>query len=158
MKNRFRILLFSYPLFFFLFASCGSLKDPEFKTIENVRISKIGVVESQLLLDIIYSNPNNSRLKLKKAEGEAWVENTYLGHFKIDSLIHIPRSGEFRLPITLMVDMKKFLKNSILSILSNEVTIKVKGNAKVGKGFLYINYPIQYEGKQNLRELAKEFF
>jgi hypothetical protein len=51
--------------------------------------------------------------------------------------------------------MKKILTNSLVAFLANEVTVKVEGKARVGKGFVYINYPIRYEGKQNLRELIK---
>ena len=105
--------------------------------------------------DCHYFNPNRSRLKLKSAQGDAWIENNYLGHFTIDSLIHIPANGDFRLPVKLQVDMNKFFKNYLLTFLAKEVTIKVAGRARVGKGFIFINYPIRYEGKQNLEELFK---
>jgi len=51
--------------------------------------------------------------------------------------------------------MSKILQSSILAFLNPEVMIKVNGKAKLGKGIVYINYPIKYEGKQNLRELLK---
>ena len=115
----------------------------------------MGLTESTLNLDILYSNPNKTRLKLKKAEGEAWIENNYLGHFIVDTLIMIPSNGDFQLPVKLQVDMSKLLKSSVLAFLSPEVMIKITGNARVGKGFVFITYPIKYEGKQNLRELLK---
>lgn len=111
--------------------------------------------ESSLTLDLYYFNPNRSRLKLKSAEGDAWIENNYLGHFAIDSLIHIPANGYFILPVKLQVDMSKILKNSFLTLLSKEIVVKIEGTARVGKGFIFINYPIRYEGKQNLGELLK---
>lgn len=135
--------------------SCKNFKEPEFKKIENVRLNKLGVNESILNLDILYSNPNNTSLKLKSADGEAWIENNYLGYFKVDTLIEIPAKKEFRLPVQLKVNMGKILKNSLLTLLNPEVVIKVSGKAKVGKGFVFINYPIKYEGKQNFKELLK---
>lgn len=135
--------------------SCESVTEPDFKGIRNVRVTKFGLAESSLSLDLDYFNPNKFRVKLKEAEGDAWLENTFLGHFVMDTLIHIPANGEFRLPVTLQVDMKKILKNSLVVFLANEVVIKVVGKARVGKGFVYINYPIKYEGKQNLEELLK---
>ncbi|HQX97100.1 MAG TPA: hypothetical protein PLT02_09390, partial [Chitinophagaceae bacterium] len=48
-------------------SSCGSIKDPEFQSIENIKLGKLGLSESTLNLDIVYSNPNNTRLKLKSA-------------------------------------------------------------------------------------------
>lgn len=150
----------SFPILFFTgiilcFYSCKSIIDPEFKAIENIRVSKLGTTSSTLDVDIVYSNPNKTRLKLKKAEGEAWIDNNHLGHFTMDTLIAIPSKGDFVLPIKLRVDMKKILTNSLIAFMANEVTVKVEGNAKVGKGFVYINYPIRYEGKQNLRDLIR---
>ena len=92
---------------------------------------------------------------MKSAEGEAWIENSFLGYFTVDTLIVIPARGVFRLPVKLKVEMNKLLKSSVLAFLSPEVMIKVRGKAKVGKGLVYINYPIKYEGKQNLRELIQ---
>ncbi|MEO5945820.1 MAG: LEA type 2 family protein [Chitinophagaceae bacterium] len=135
--------------------SCGSIKDPEFQRIENIRFGKLGLTESILNLDILYLNPNKTRLKLKSAEGEAWLDNTYLGRFIIDTLIKIPANDLFRLPVKLQVDMSKIVQSSVLAFLNPEVVIKINGKARVGKGFIYINYPIKYEGKQNLRELIK---
>lgn len=153
---RFRILLslFYFTSAFFLL-SCGQVKEPDFKKIENIRVSKMGLRESSLTLDLCYFNPNNIRIKLKSAEGDAWIENNFIGHFIIDSLIQIPANGDFRLPVKLKVDMSKVLKNSLIALLAKETIIKVEGKARVGKGFVYINYPIRYEGKQKLGELLR---
>ena len=115
----------------------------------------MGLRESSLTLDLCYFNPNNIRIKLKSAEGDAWIENNFIGHFIIDSLIQIPANGDFRLPVKLKVDMSKVLKNSLIALLAKETIIKVEGKARVGKGFVYINYPIRYEGKQKLGELLR---
>ncbi len=154
MKPYFPLLFLCLALLFFLL-SCGSIKEPDFKSIENVRISKFGLSESTLSLDLRYFNPNKFRVKLQKAEGDAWIENNFLGHFSMDTLIHIPARGEFRLPVKLQVDMAKIFKNSLVAFLAKEVVIKVEGKARLGKGFVFINYPIRYEGKQNLGELLK---
>lgn len=115
----------------------------------------MGLKESTLTLDLLYFNPNKTSLKLKSAEGDAWIENNFLGHFTVDTLIRIPGNGNFRLPVKLQVDMSKILSTSLLTLLAKETMIKVDGNAKVGKGFIYINYPIRYEGKQKLGEMLR---
>jgi len=135
--------------------SCITLKEPVFQRIENVKPQKLSLHESLLNLEIVYFNPNNSKLKLRKAAGEAWIEDNFLGNFSIDTLINIPAKGNFKLPVNLKMDMSKILKTSILAFLNPEVIIKVTGNARVGKSFLFINYPIKYEGKQNFKELLK---
>src|SRR5450755_3940068 len=93
-------LLFIFLVSVFFLVSCGSIKDPEFKSIENARLSQMGFKESILNLDLIYFNPNKFRVKLKEAEGDAWLDSNYLGHFIIaDTLIHIPAAADFRLPV-----------------------------------------------------------
>lgn len=146
-------LLYILPVI--LLSSCGEVREPEFNSIENVRVSKMGLKESTLTLDLLYFNPNKTSLKLKSAEGDAWIENNFLGHFTVDTLIRIPGNGNFRLPVKLQVDMSKILSTSLLTLLAKETMIKVDGNAKVGKGFIYINYPIRYEGKQKLGEMLR---
>ncbi|HEV7779889.1 MAG TPA: LEA type 2 family protein [Chitinophagaceae bacterium] len=153
-----RTRLLPFIPYFFLavfLASCATFKDPEYRSIENLRVSKLGFSQSTLSFDIHYFNPNHSRLKLKKAKGDVWIENKYLGKFSMDTLILIPANGEFRMPVKLEVDMRKIMENSIVAFLSREVTVKVEGKAKVGKSFIYISYPLRYEGKHKLGELMK---
>jgi len=150
----------SHPVFLLIisilfFASCGQLKEPEFKSIENIRVSKVGRKESTITLDLYYFNPNKTQLKLKSAAGDAWIENNFLGHFTIDTLIHIPSNGDFRLPVKLQVDMSKIIQNSLMSFLAKETTVKIEGTARVGKGLIYITYPLRYKGSQNLVEMMK---
>ncbi len=135
--------------------SCVSLKEPDFRGIENIRISRLGLTESTLNLDLHYFNPNKSKLNLKQAEGDAWLDGNLLGHFTIDTLIKIPATGDFRLPVMLEMNMKKLLQNSTALLLKNEVTLRVQGKAKIGKGGVFINYPIRYEGKQRTEDLMK---
>jgi LEA14-like dessication related protein len=154
MKNR------SFPFavaltFLFVLPSCVSLREPDFKGIENIRVSRLGLNESTLNLDLHYFNPNKSKLKLKQAEGDVWLDGNLLGHFTIDTLIKIPATGDFRLPVMLEMNMKKLLQNSTALLLKNEVTLRVEGKAKVGKGAIFINYPIRYEGKQRTEDLMK---
>ncbi len=139
----------------FAFSSCKSIKAPEFRGIENVHMSHFGMNESTLQLDLHYYNPNKSKLKLKNAEGDAFIENNLLGHFIIDTLITIPGKDDFRMPVTLQINMKKMLQNSALLLLKDEVTLKVDGKARVGKSGIFINYPIRYEGKQKTDSLTK---
>ncbi len=148
-------LLLLIACFSILGSSCGSLKEPEFRSIENIRLTRLGTRQSKLALDLNYHNPNKSRLKLKEAEGDAWLDGNFLGHFTVDTLIEIPRVADFRLPITLELDMSQVLKNSLATFLKSEVMVRVEGKAKLGKGGLYIRYPLRYEGKQNLSRLLR---
>lgn len=154
MKRRFNPTLFLLA-FGFVLAGCGHLQDPEMKGIENVKINRLGLKESTVFLNIHYYNPNNFRIKLKKAEGDAWVDGNPLGHFSMDTLVHIMPRSDFRLPVKLKMDMAHFTENMSAAFLGKQVQLKVKGMARAGKGFVFINYPIEYEGKESLGGLLK---
>lgn len=139
----------------FLLCSCKQVKEPDFKGIENVRLVPIGTGGPTLQMDMYYYNPNKSRLSVKEAEGDAWMNGNMLGHFIMDTLINIPAYADFILPVKLQVDMSKLLQNSMTILLNPEVLIKIDGKAKIGKSGIYIRYPIRYEGKQNVAGLLK---
>ena len=153
--KRSRLPSFLILLSWFLYASCKSVKEPELRGIENARIERLGMKESVVTLDLHYFNPNNYRLKLKRAEGTAWLDNNSLGHFTLDTLIHIPANADFRLPLQLKMDMKNFVSNMRIAFGGNLVLLKVEGMARAGKSIIYVNYPILYEGKVDLGELVK---
>jgi len=146
--------------FFFLgvilvMATCKSMKDPEFKGIENVKVSEVGTTGSTVTLDIRYHNPNNFNGKLKQAEGDAWMDSTYLGHFVADSSVHIPANGEFLVPVRLLMDMKQIFKNSLAALLNEQVMLRITGSARAGRSGFYKNFSLNYQGKQNLRQMFK---
>lgn len=147
--------VFTLLLTMLLIESCNSFKEPEFIGLDNIRMGAAGVKSSSVNFDIHYFNPNKSKLQLKHAEGDAWLESTKLGHFIIDTLIRIPENSDFFLPVKLDVDMTYILKNALIGYLNKEVSVRIEGMAKVGKSGIFIHYPIHYEGKQNLSELIK---
>jgi len=146
---------FSPLLLIILFTSCGNMKDPVFKGIENVKVNEVGMSESTVTLDIRYHNPNNFKGLLKQAEGDAWMDSTYLGHFIVDSSVNIPANSEFLIPVKMAVDMKKMLKHSLAAFLNENVLLRVTGQARAGKSGFYRNFSLNYQGMQNLRELFK---
>jgi len=135
--------------------SCGKMKDPVFKGIENVKMNGLGVQESFVTLDIRYLNPNGFKGRLKSAEGDAWMDSIYLGHFTVDTLVQIPPNSEFLVPVKLMVDMKQMLKHSLTAFLKEDVILRITGTARAGKSGFYQNFSLNYSGKQNLSELFK---
>ena len=138
-----------------LLSSCGKLVEPDFKGIENLQMDKFGFNESTFALDLHYHNPNRAGIKLKEAEGDAWMDGKYLGHFVMDTLISIKGNSDFRLPVKFKAEMGQLFKNSLSAFLGKESLLKVEGTARLGKSGIYIRYPIRYEGRHNLGELLK---
>ena len=133
-----------------LLAGCGKPKDVQFIDVQNINVDQFGLAESVISADIRYYNPNDFRLKLKEGELDVTLNDTYLGHSKLDTLLEIPKLDTFSIPVKLKVNMKTFLSKAANVLLSNEVEIKLDGNAKVGKSGIYFNVPIHYQGKKKL--------
>ena len=133
-----------------LFFSCSSPQLPLYQDVENFRIGKSGQGETVVSADVKYYNPNNYRMKLKHAEVEVYINNQVVGKSILDTLIVIPKRDRFLIPVSMKVNIKDVFSNALTTLLSGEVDIKLEGFAKLGKGVLFVDVPIRYEGKQKI--------
>ncbi len=143
--NPFYTLLFIFISF--LATSCQAPRELVYRDFRNLNIEKIGFGSTILKLDLIYYNPNNFGLQLKYTDLDIFIDNNYLGHSSQDYQIKIPRLAEFSLPIQIDVAMESLLKNTMVTFLGKEVTIKINGKVKLGKANVYKIFPVNYEGK-----------
>ena len=135
--------------------SCRTLKEPEYRSIENLSIQNLGAEGSVLSFEMKFFNPNNSGVKLKRAEADVHLNDNFLGHFRVDSLLHMKRKADFLLPVKLKIDLKTMLNMSMLLLQNQPVVFKFDGKAKLGKSFFYRTYPIHYENEHAISELIK---
>ena len=133
-----------------LLAGCSTPVAPEYRGIENLRVNSLGVGESAISADLMYYNPNNFKMKLKYGEMSIFMNNRFLGKTILDTLTEIPARDSFLIPVSMKVDMKQVYSNALDILLNNETTIRLDGFAKLGKGGIFFNVPIKYEGKQKL--------
>jgi LEA14-like dessication related protein len=136
--------------------SCKKLKEPVFNGVQNVQLNKPVGGKAILVLDMSYYNPNDKNGVIKEADGDAWLDSTFLGHFRLDSVVQVPAKSNFIIPLKLEVEMKNILKHSMAAFLKPEMQVSIKGTAKVGNGTFYKKVPLVYEGKQNMEELFKK--
>ena len=127
---------------------CSKPKDLQYIDFENFQVQELGLGESVISADLKYYNPNNFRMKLKDGDLDVSLNNTYLGNSKLDTLLEIPKKDTFLIPLKMKVDMRTFLSKALNVLLTNEVDVKLDGNAKLGKAGIYFNVPIHYQGKQ----------
>jgi LEA14-like dessication related protein len=131
-------------------ASCKKPQSFDYRDLKNLKIENIGYEKTALSMDLVYYNPNGFGVDLKKVDCDVYVDNTYLGKFQLDTLMHIPRRAEFNLPSRILVDMKSLLKNSLNLLFSKEVLVNVKGTTRVGKAGFYTTVPFNYEARHKL--------
>lgn len=147
MSTRFSPALFAF-FCTLLFLSCREPKELEYRDFKNLSTEKLGFSTSTIKLDLVYFNPNNFGLELKRTDLDIFINGNYLGHTAQEYQIHIPKKGEFALPLTIEVDMKNAYKNALPALFGQEVMVKVTGKVKLGKANVYKSFPVNYEGKQ----------
>lgn len=128
--------------------SCSSPKALEYKTYHNFSIEKLGFSNSAISLDLEYYNPNNFGMKLKNTDLDIYINGNLLGHSSTDSLISIPRKDTFLVPVKFNVDMKNVFKNAWNTLIGKDILVRLSGKVKVGKGNVFMNFPVEYESKQ----------
>jgi len=140
-----------------LLSSCMRYQDIKFVGIENVKMGKIGMNETTMEMNLIFNNPNKLGAMLNNAGGKAWIQDIYIGDFLLNEDVKIPARSDFSVPVRLKVNLKDLLSNSLNLITRDSVTIKLDGNARLSKGSIIKNFPLQYNGKKASSELLSQF-
>lgn len=128
--------------------SCTSLKALEYKTYHNFAFTNVGFNSSSIRLDLEYYNPNNFGLQLKNSDLDIYIDGNKFGHSLSDSLITIPKRAIFILPVKFDIDMQNLFKNVLKTVAGKEVTIKLTGKLRIGKGNVFMSLPLSYETKE----------
>lgn len=135
---------------------CGKPKEPDYIDFQNLRLKKASLEQAVITFDLRYYNPNNYRIQLRKVDVDIYFNDKYLGHSVLDSLITIPRRDTFFIPVAMQVELKNVMANAVQLLLNPEVMVKLKGNARVGKAGVFVNMPINYEGKKRIDLLGRD--
>ena len=138
-------------ILFFLMGSCGKPKSIQYLDVQNFNVVSMGLSSSVISADVKFFNPNNFRMKLKRAEMDISVNDKYIGKSTLDTLMEIPKNDSFFIPVQVNVDLKTLISNSLGSLFSQEVDLKMEGKARLGKGIFYFNFPFSYQGKQKFK-------
>jgi LEA14-like dessication related protein len=142
------------PLFFLLLmilfmTSCREPKDLVFRDFQNLSIENVGLSSANLKVDLLYYNPNNFGLELKRTDIDIYINNNLLGHSSQDLQVAIPKRDVFTLPLKIDLDMKNLLKNGIISLLDKKVNVRLLGKVKVGKAGVFKIFNVDYQTEQN---------
>lgn len=136
-------------------SGCAKPKDLVFVDIQNIRLVNLGLTESEIGFDARFFNPN-SKASLKDAEAKLYVNSTFLGDTKLDSLISVPRNDTFAVPLVLNIKSMAAVSQLVQTLSDSTVDVKVEGVVKVGKAGVFRSFPISYTRVQSVRELMQQ--
>jgi len=145
-----------FALIILLFTcSCSQPKALVYQSIQNFGLKQVGMKQTELSVDLLLFNPNRYPLKLKDADVDVFLNGNKLGTMLLSECFPVPGLDTFSMPVTLNVDLKNVLPNALRLLMDPEVNIKLDGTIKAGRHGLYLNVPVHYEGKQDLRSVLK---
>jgi len=75
-----------------LLISCAAPKAFEYRDIRNIKLDKFGFNQSSLSLELVYYNPNNFGVDLRKVDADVYIDNRYLGKMQLDTSMHIGKN------------------------------------------------------------------
>lgn len=130
--------------------SCQKPQAFDYRSVKNVKLEKLGFEKSTLCMDLVYYNPNNFGVDLRKVDCDIYIDNHYLGKYKLDTLMHIQRKAEFILPSRIQVDMQGIFKNVLTVLFNKEVLVNVKGTTRVGKAGFFKTISFNYEARHKI--------
>lgn len=143
-----KLVLFSLLAISFL--SCSKPQGFEYRDLKNFKVNNVGFDKSNISMELVYFNPNNFGVDLKKVDCDLYLDNNFVGKFMLDTIMHISRNSEFSLPATMDVDMRNIFKNSVNVLFSREILVGAKGLTRVGKGGIFVTVPFNYEGRHKV--------
>ena len=149
-----RLILVLAPATIFL-ASCKSenIKEPEYREIQNVRITDVGLLQTTAGLDLVYYNPNDFSVTLSQARGDVYIDNMYFGRFSISDKVAVRKHQEFIIPAELKMDNISAVKNHREIFKKKQAVIRIEGFATLKKAGFNKEIPIKYEGIQDMERL-----
>jgi len=132
--------------------SCGTanIREPEYREIGEIKLIELGILQSTAGIDLVYYNPNNFGVQLSEARGDVYIDNAYLGRFKLEEKVQVSKNSEFIVPAIIKLDMIGAIKNQQEILKKKEVLVRVEGMARIKKAGISRDIPLKYEGLQNL--------
>lgn len=133
-----------------ILASCGKIEEPQFKRIDGFGVKKLGLRESVIGFNLVFYNPNNFGLTVKEADVDVYVDSTLLGKFTQTEATAVEKGAQFTIPLEGAIGIDRAIQMNLPALVGKEVQIRGVGNVRVGKGGVFINKAVDYNGRHRL--------
>jgi LEA14-like dessication related protein len=141
---------------FFILAGCRKPEAPIYLGYDNFRIDKIGLAANVVTADLKLYNPNNYALQLKNADIDVYFNDRFLGHTSVNSLAELQPRDTSVVPLRLQASALDLVSHTVQVLRNPDVRVKMQGTARVGRGGVFINVPVNYEGVQRIELLGRD--
>ena len=147
-------IIFTLATGLVLFSACktANVREPEYRDIRNIRLERLGALQSTAGVDLIYYNPNNFNVQITDARGDVYIDDQYLGRFGIEEEVEVGKRKEFIVPAFIKIDMLGAVLNHRDIYKKKEAKVRIEGLARVKRAGFTKDVPIKYEQIQNIEK------
>jgi LEA14-like dessication related protein len=133
--------------------SCSKIEEPEFRALERIQVTNLGLEAISIGFGMTYYNPNNFTVTVKETAANVYLDGTLLGQFSQDSAVDVGQKSDFTVVLSGTIPLSTFLQMNLKDIHKREVSIVADGSTKVGKAGIFIDRKIAYRGKHRLDQI-----
>lgn len=124
-------------LILLLFCSCTSLKFPEVRSMDGVKMIKMDGREISLEVKAVVYNPNRFSLKVKPSKVLVSAEEQTLGTVQLDQKVKLKGKHTDTLAVPLKVQLEEGAMLSMFRLMNKDsVQLHIAGKVKGGIGIL----------------------
>ena len=131
--------------------SCGPKEEVVFKQVKNVNIH--AATDPRMNADVVFYNPNNMRMKLKKIKIDIFIDGKKTGEIDQVLKMEIPAQKEFTIPVEVKLAMKELgLLDTVFGMLGGETKeVHFAGSLKINYHGLPISVPVDYKSEIRIK-------
>ncbi len=135
-------------------AGCkGPEYPPEFRAVENLRLTEVNGKTATVKGDAVFFNPNEDKMTLRGVDVDVWVDGKEIGKIEQDEKIQIPPTDEFTVPLEAEVQVEDMgVVSTILNVLGGKkIEVRYVGHVKATMKGFPVKVPVDYTGEVKLR-------
>jgi LEA14-like dessication related protein len=154
MKKLFISWVMIISVFLISVQSCNKPEEaPEFRYVDNVKVSSVSDKEAILNGEAVFYNPNEKAMTLRGVDVDVMIEGREVGHIVQTEKIKIPATSDFRIPLDATFNIGDVgILNTLLGMLGGKkLNVRYIGFIKVTMNGLPFRVPVDYEGEVKLR-------
>ncbi|MES2647162.1 MAG: LEA type 2 family protein [Bacteroidota bacterium] len=137
------------PVLFLAFSACNKPKGLQFKGFQDFDVKPLSFTNSRVSFGISVFNPNKFDIRINHLDAAISLAGNSIGVYQLDSLITLPASQPFVLPVQLVVKNGALLSNVLSVVAGDSLPYTLSGKVRAGRKIAMAEIPFSYSGHLN---------
>ena len=135
-------------------AACQKPKGLQFNGFQDFDVKPLSFSNSRVSFGISVFNPNSFDIKVNHLQADIKLAGNSLGNYQMDSLITLPASQAFVLPVALVVKNGALLGNMLSVMAGDSLPYSLSGKVRAGRKIGMAEIPFSYSGQISQKDFS----